>query len=251
MSAVPTLIVEDEADVAQLIARALEPFGFAVTLVGTAQAALAHCETTPPELAIIDLGLPDRDGLDLLRELQTRYPCAVIILTGRAAVADRVFGLELGADDYLVKPFDPRELAARAKTVMRRYQAAGSGEKGAATPGAIAATNAADERLVAHFGAWRFDAATFALVRDDTEPLTLSTAEVELLLRFLRQPNRILSREQLAGVRALEAYDRSIDVRVSRLRKKLGDDPHAPKIIKTVYGAGYLFALPVTWQAAS
>jgi DNA-binding response OmpR family regulator len=251
VSAVPTLIVEDEADVAQLIARALEPFGFAVTLVGTAQAALVHCETTPPELAIIDLGLPDRDGLDLLRELQTRYPCAVIILTGRAAVADRVLGLELGADDYLVKPFDPRELAARAKTVMRRYQAAGSGEKGAATPGAIAATNAADERQVAHFGAWRFDAATFALVRDDTEPLTLSTAEAELLLRFLRQPNRILSREQLAGVRALEAYDRSIDVRVSRLRKKLGDDPHAPKIIKTVYGAGYLFALPVTWQAAS
>jgi CheY-like chemotaxis protein len=99
VSAVPTLIVEDEADVAQLIARALEPFGFAVTLVGTAQAALVHCETTPPELAIIDLGLPDRDGLDLLRELQTRYPCAVIILTGRAAVADRVLGLELGADD--------------------------------------------------------------------------------------------------------------------------------------------------------
>lgn len=237
---VATLIVEDEPDVAHLIARALEPFGFAPTIAPTAAAALAQCEAAPPELAIIDLGLPDRDGLELLRELQWRFPCAVIILTGRAAVADRVLGLELGADDYLVKPFDARELVARAKTVMRRYQGSTPSAGGSVSP-----------VQVARFGDWRFHEATFCLEGGNRAPLTLSAAEAELLLRFLRQPNRILSREQLAGVRALEAFDRSIDVRVSRLRKKLGDDPHSPKIIKTVYGAGYLFALPVTWETVT
>lgn len=230
-----------------------------------------RCGTVAPDLAIIDLGLPDCEGLDLLKKLQACYPCAVIILTGRAEVADRVLGLELGADDYLVKPFDPRELAARARTVIRRYQLgeAATGARrtaAAADPAAAIASlpaasplsvgvplpaGAPSAALVAHFGAWAFDPATFRLHHAEGEAQTLTATEVALLMTFLQQPNRILTREALAGTHALEAFDRSIDVRVSRLRKKLRDDPHAPKIIKTVYGAGYLFALPVVWRPAT
>jgi len=251
MAPIATLVVEDEPEIARLISQALAPHGFAVTAVGTGREALACCQEEPPDLAIIDLGLPDGDGLDLLRRLQQTCPCAVIILTGRADVADRVLGLELGADDYLVKPFDPRELAARARTVMRRYQASEvaterrSGEKG----GNWAEPHSKTEWSIARFGPWAFDPGTFSLRHDDGAEQILTAAEAELLLAFLRHPNRILSREALAGGVRLEAFDRSIDVRVSRLRKKLRDHPNTPKIIKTVYGAGYLFALPVTWEA--
>ncbi len=248
MAPIATLVVEDEPEIARLIAQALAPHGFAVTTVGTGREALACCQEQAPDLVIIDLGLPDGDGLDLLRKLQQSCPCAVIILTGRADVADRVLGLELGADDYLVKPFDTRELAARARTVMRRYQASevvaerrSSEKRGGAEP------HARPEGSIARFGPWVFDSGTFSLCHDDGTEQILTSAEAELLLTFLRQPNRILSREALAGGARLEAFDRSIDVRVSRLRKKLGDHPHTPKIIKTVYGTGYLFALSVTW----
>ncbi len=253
-AALPLLIVEDEPEIARLIAAALREFGFEVAVAGSGSEALRLAAQAAPELAIIDLGLPDVDGLDLLRELQQRHPCAVIILTGRASVADRVLGLELGADDYLVKPFDARELVARVRSILRRYRLGSDG--GQTTEGEPALNDRASSSLgtrevvsqQARFGPWCFEVDRFELRHEDGASLTLSAAEAELLLAFLRSPNRILRREQLVGERRLEAFDRSIDVRVSRLRRKLRDDPTAPQLIKTVYGAGYLFAAPVEWR---
>jgi DNA-binding response OmpR family regulator len=147
-----------------------------------------------------------------------------------------VLGLELGADDYLVKPFEPRELVARVRSILRRYQRAAAPEPGGT------------DRSVAVFGPWRFDSSRHSLIRADGSETSLSAAEAVLLLALVRRPNRILSREQLLGERDVDPFDRSIDVRISRLRRKLDDDPHSPKLIKTVYGAGYLFSAQVSWE---
>ena len=229
------LVVEDDLDVARLICRSLGEFGFACDVAASGRAALDAVRTRTPELTIVDLGLPDMDGLALIAEMQRLHPCAVLILTGRAGVADRVLGLELGADDYLVKPFEPRELVARVRSILRRYQ-----KTAAPTP--------ASQEGCAHFAGWRYDPASHTLTDPQGGSTRLSTAEAQLLMLFLAHPNRILSRERLVGDRPVESYDRSIDVRISRLRRKLRDDPHDPRLIKTVYGAGYLFAAPVRWE---
>ena len=175
------------------------------------------------------------DGMQVVRELQDGSPCAVLILTGRNDVTDRVLGLELGADDYIVKPFEPRELVARVRSILRRYQRAPAPEP-------------ASERNLARFASWSFDASRHALTAPDGREISLSAAEAGLLATLLRRPNKILSREQLLGERDVDPFDRSIDVRISRLRRKLDDDPQNPKLIKTVYGAGYLFSAQVEWQ---
>jgi DNA-binding response OmpR family regulator len=172
------------------------------------------------------------------RELQEGSPCAVLILTGRTDITDRVLGLELGADDYIVKPFEPRELVARVRSILRRYLRAAALDPAAES----------DASAIACFGNWRFDTGRHALARPDGEEVSLSAAEAALLLTLLRRPNKILSREQLLGERDVDPFDRSIDVRISRLRRKLDDDPQHPKLIKTVYGAGYLFSTAVRWE---
>ena len=230
------LVLEDEPDIARLICSALAGYGLRSEHVATGRELLARARQSSPDLVIVDLGLPDMDGMQVVRELQDGSPCAVLILTGRNDVTDRVLGLELGADDYIVKPFEPRELVARVRSILRRYQRT-------ATPEADAA-----DRTVAVFGSWRFDSARHALVRPDGSEVGLSAAEAVLLLALLRRPNKILSREQLLGERDVDPFDRSIDVRISRLRRKLDDDPHNPKLIKTVYGAGYLFSAQVSWE---
>jgi DNA-binding response OmpR family regulator len=159
----------------------------------------------------------------------------VLILTGRNDVTDRVLGLELGADDYIVKPFEPRELVARVRSILRRYQRAAS-------------TDTTGERSTARFAGWTFDANRHALTAPDDREVSLSAAEAGLLATLLRRPNKILSREQLLGERDVDPFDRSIDVRISRLRRKLDDDPQNPRMIKTVYGAGYLFSAQVEWR---
>ena len=229
-------IVEDEPDIARLIAASLAEYGFRSETFGTGRALLARARKVQPELAILDLGLPDMDGLQVLRELQEQHPCAALILTGRDGLTDRVLGLELGADDYLVKPFEPRELVARVRSILRRYQRAASADTSAA------------ERSTARFAGWTFDASRHALTAPDEREISLSAAEAGLLATLLRRPNKILSREQLLGERDVDPFDRSIDVRISRLRRKLDDDPQNPKLIKTVYGAGYLFAAQVSWH---
>jgi DNA-binding response OmpR family regulator len=194
-------------------------------------------QTRLPALCIVDLGLPDGDGLDLVKKLQSGPPCGVLIVTGRGFLTDRVLGLELGADDYMVKPFEPRELIARVRSILRRF--------GNAVPGAA---GGASGRRVARFGEWQFEPANLTLTDGKGKQEELSAAEARLLTSLLENPNRILAREQLAGSRDLAAFDRSIDVRMSRLRKRLRDDPNHPILIKTVYGAGYLFAVSVQWE---
>ncbi len=229
-------LVEDEPEIARIVVRVLGDFGFTAEWFRTGAELLRRLRTRPPGLCIVDLGLPDIDGMELVREIRRRHAgaCGVLILTGRGYTADRVMGLELGADDYIVKPFEPRELIARIRSILRRC------EPHAGSPPPAAAR-------VAEFSGWRFDTGSNALYAPDAEEFSLSTAEAQLLRLFLERPNRILTREQLLGERGVSPYDRSIDVRISRLRRKLESDPHNPKIIKTVYGAGYLFSSTVSW----
>jgi len=227
-------VVEDDALVAQTLTQLLGQYGFRSRWFRSGSDLLAHVVQAQPALCIVDLGLPDRDGLDLIRELQQRHDCGVLILTGRGFVSDKVLGLELGADDYMVKPFEPRELIARVRSILRRY------EKGERAEGC----------KVAVFDQWRFDPASHVLCGPAGAEDLLGTAEAKLLKAFLESPNRILTREQLAGLDDLAPTDRSIDVRISRLRRRLRDDSHEPQLIKTVYGAGYLLAAAVRWESS-
>jgi two-component system, OmpR family, response regulator len=227
-------VVEDEADIARLIAGTLAEYGFRTETFGSGRALLSRTRRVQPELTILDLGLPDMDGLQVLRELQEQHPCAALILTGRDGLTDRVLGLELGADDYLVKPFEPRELVARVRSILRRYQKAAASE-----PSGYAGVR---------FSGWHFDIGRLSLSAEDGREVSLSAAEAALLQTLLKRPNKILTREQLIGERDLDPFDRSIDVRISRLRRKLEDDPQDPKIIKTIYGAGYLLCATVVWE---
>lgn len=226
-------VVEDEPQIARLICRSLQDYGYASRHFRTGQALLAHIRTEKPALCVIDLGLPDIDGMELVNRLWKSYSCPVLIVTGRGHLADRVVGLESGADDYLVKPFEPRELIARIRVILRRY----ARQSGAGQP-----TSA----HIACFAGWRFDLASNQLGSSAGRQVELSVSEARLLAALLKRPNQILNREQLAGRNDLDPLDRSIDVRISRLRQKLEDK--AGTLIKTVYGAGYMLATTVSWM---
>ncbi|MGQ0652454.1 MAG: response regulator [Betaproteobacteria bacterium] len=232
-------ILEDDPLVARTVGQALEGHGFECRWFKTAGKFFDALRSGPlPTVCVVDLGLPDRDGLDVVKELGAKHDCGVLVLTARGLLSDRVLGLELGADDYMVKPFEPRELIARLRSILRRR-----GHGGSAFP--------QDARRVARFDGWSFDPAALSLAAPDGEEEVLSAAEARLLLAFLERPSCVLSREQLAGNLDLLPMDRSIDVRVSRLRRRLRDDPQDPRLIKTVYGAGYLFAAAVRWDKSN
>lgn len=231
-------VLEDQQDIGRLVCRTLEQHGFHAEWYPRAAPFLNQLRIRRPDLCIIDLGLPDRDGLTVIREVHGNDQLPVIVVTGRSDPVDRVLGLELGADDYLVKPFDPRELVARVKAVLRR-----SSHRDTATPEQIIGT--------AYFAGRSCDFDQLTLTDARGEKTELSAAETRLLLAFCRAPNRVLSREMLLGVRNADdrsPFDRSIDVRISRLRQKLERDVKNPQIIKTVYGAGYIFAADVQWS---
>ena len=228
-------LLDDDPDVCHLVRDTLREFGFETFECHSATALRRLLQVRAPDLCIVDLGLPDADGMDVVRELQARYACGVMVLTGRGYLSDRVMGLELGADDFVVKPFEPRELVARVRSILRRHDAKNS----AASP---------VRSQVAEFGGWRFFADANRLTSPGGQEWTLSAGESCMLLQFLQRPNRILDREQLCGERDLSPLDRSVDVRVSRLRRKLESDPQHPKTIRTVYGAGYLLAAEVRWE---
>ena len=230
------LLVEDDEGIARLLALTLQEYGFDARWEKCGGDLLKRLETVEPRLCIVDLGLPDMDGLEVVRAIRAKSRCGVLILTGRGHAVDRVMGLELGADDYVVKPFEPRELVARVRSILRRC---------APDPEPVAPTGAS---RVAEFAGWRFEAATNRLTSPEGQEHDLSTAEALLLLGFLERPNRIQTREQLMGDRDVSPFDRSIDVRISRLRRKLEPDPQNPKLIRTVYGAGYLLAAGVNWR---
>ena len=224
---VRVLLVEDDARLAALTAEYLEGHGLAVTRAGDGVRGLAEAVRGPYDAVLLDLMLPGKDGLEVCREIRARSDVPVIVLTARGEEADRVMGLELGADDYLAKPYSPRELLARIRAVVRRAR----GRAGPATrPVRVG-------RLALDPSARR---ATLG-----GKALALTGHEFSLLYALAARAGRVLDREQLiefAGGSADEAFDRSVDVHVSRLRQKLGDDPRQPRLLKTVRGAGYMLA---------
>lgn len=227
-------LVEDDMSVARLIATILRDYQFKCECFRTGSELFRRLRTATPDLCIIDLGLPDMDGMEIVRQLRAKTGCGVMILTGRGHVGDRVMGLEIGADDYVMKPFEPRELVARLRSILRRCEQA--------------AELGPDNTRIACFSGWRYDPESYTLFAPDGSKKSISASEGQMLQRFLERPNRVLPREQLLGQNDMSPFDRSIDVRISRLRRKLGDDTHNPRLIKTVYGAGYLFVSTVTWE---
>ncbi|MDD2884999.1 MAG: response regulator transcription factor [Dechloromonas sp.] len=228
-------IVEDDPDVARIIEQSLADFGFRTTWCRNGGDLLRKLRTMAPDLCIIDLGLPDMDGIEAMQRVKAQSACGLLILTGRTHVSDRVMGLELGADDYVLKPFEPRELVARVRSILRRRES----------------TSSTGSKQLAEFSGWRFNMGNNTLSSPKGDETVLSTSEAELLKVFVTHPNRILQREQLMGTRDLSPTDRSIDVRISRLRRKLEPDEQSQAFIKTVYGAGYLFMATVNWKKSA
>src|SRR5450830_893017 len=224
------LVVDDDADITQLLAQYLSRFGFTAHTARDADSMRMVLAAQPVDLVVLDVMLPGTDGLALARELRSRSRIPIIMLTARGDPYDRVIGLEMGADDYMSKPFEPRELVARIQTVLRRITS------GQAPP--------PEESEVVHFDGWQLHRMARHLITPEGVVTPLSNAEFRLLCTFLSMPRRICSRDQLmedARGRSMEVFERSIDLLVSRLRQKLGDDPREPRFIKTVRGAGYLF----------
>jgi DNA-binding response OmpR family regulator len=233
-------ILDDEVEITALLSNYLESRGFRVTQAHRGAALMALMAADPPALVLLDLGLPGEDGLAIARQLREHWNCGLVIVTGRGDAVDKIVGLEIGADDYVTKPFDLRELLARITAVLRRTTSAG------AAPAAAAST--APERRRLQFAGWEIDVALHSLTSPGGEAVPLTTGEFELLCTFAEHPGRVLSRDfLLERTRGREAapFDRTIDVQVGRLRKKLGDDTDNPRIIKAVRGAGYVLLPPV------
>ncbi len=219
------LVIDDDEQLNTLLTEYLGQFGFAVTTAVDGREGLRALRTDPPDVLVLDVMLPGADGFAICREVRETSRVPIVMLTARGEVADRVMGLELGADDYLPKPFEPRELVARLKAVLRRGETGGS-------EGTL------------RIGALELDGAS-RTARLGGRLLELTTAEFELLSLLARHRGRVLSRDRILDeTRGLdfEAFDRSIDVLVSRLRYKLGDDARRPVFIKTIWGRGYYFA---------
>jgi DNA-binding response OmpR family regulator len=230
------LVVDDDPDIRELITDYLSTHGYRVTGADCADALRTALATQIPDVVLLDIGLPGEDGLSLARYLREHHDLAVIMVSGAGESVDRIIGLEVGADDYLTKPFDPRELLARIKSVLRRYQHRPAAESLAEPPGET------PRRMP--FGHCVLDLDSRELLGPQGEAIPLTAAEFDLLQVFAERPNRTLSRDQLLGLtqnREWDPYDRSIDIRIARLRKKIEANPDKPTTIKTVRGVGYLF----------
>ncbi len=230
------LVVDDHADIRDLLKRFLEQHGYRVSCARDGREMKKLLEHSTIQLIVLDLMLPGEDGLTLCRELRVHSAIPIVMLTAMGEDMDRIVGLEMGADDYLAKPFNPRELLARIKAVLRRSQPQDE------PPAEIG---------VAHyyFAQWQLDMLRRELVDSSGIGISLSTAEFDLLKVFLERPQRVLSRDQLLDLargREAQAFDRAIDTQVSRLRRKLEQDAKNPELLKTVWGGGYLFAAEVT-----
>jgi len=229
------LIVDDDREIRTLLSQYFESNGFRTTAVAEGKAMRKVLQQSHVDLVVLDLMLPGEDGVALCRDLRTRSQVPVIMLTARGEDVDRIVGLEVGADDYVPKPFNPRELLGRVKAVLRRSAHAPRDPDPATVRGF-------------KFGDWALDTTTRTLTNANGAAVALSGAEYRLLAVLLASPNRVLSRTQLTELlhgREADPLDRSIDVRVSRLRQILGDDARAPQIIKTVYGEGYVIGVGV------
>lgn len=226
-------ILDDEPGIRDLLSETLQEAGFRTQTHGRARDFELALATQRPDVCLVDLSLPDTDGLAVVHRLALEQGAVVIIISGRAQVQDRIAGLELGADDYITKPFDPAEVVARIRARLRSPRA--SPEHGKR----------------AEFEGWTADFDAFTLNGPGAEDLPLSRAEAEVLRLFLTSPKRLISRNHMLetlGGTAGESFDRAMDVRISRLRSKLCEDPKNPKLIKTIYGAGYIFLGDVSWS---
>jgi two-component system OmpR family response regulator len=225
------LVVDDDREIRDLLSRFLAKHGFRVTTSKDGREARRILANARIDLVILDVMMPGEDGLTVCRELRAKSRTPIIMLTAMGEDTDRIVGLEMGADDYLPKPFNPRELLARIKAVLRRANGAPPGDS--------------EERgKVLRFAGWTLDLGRRRLESADGVPIELSTGEYELLVALAERPQRVLNRDQLLDLargRAAIPFDRSIDVQVSRLRRKIESDPKSPQIITTVRGGGYMF----------
>ncbi len=233
MTAPLVTILDDEPAIRTMLSEALEEAGFRTLCFARASAFEAALTNNKPDVCLVDLGLPDTDGLTLVHRLALEQGAIVIIISGRAQVQDKVTGLELGADDYIIKPFEPAEVVARIRARLRNPKAANTSGQ------------------IARFNGWTASFDSYTLTDDDGIEAPFSHAEGEVLRLFLDAPKRLISRAQmqeLLGGTAGESFDRAMDVRISRLRTKLREDPKNPRLIKTIYGAGYIFLGDVSWS---
>jgi two-component system OmpR family response regulator len=230
------LIVDDHRDIRDALSRYLTDNGLKVTMAESAASARRVLSQRDVDLMVLDIMMPGEDGLSLCRSVRANKGTPVILLSARAEELDRVVGLEVGADDYVTKPFSPRELLARIHAVLRRTNELPPGQR-----------QRVGQRF--RFGAWVLHGLERHVVGPDGVVVSLSTTEYALLATFIEHPKVVLTRDQLLdrvkGRFADEVFDRSIDTQISRLRRKLEDDPKSPKLIKTVWGAGYIFASAV------
>lgn len=227
------LVVDDDPAIREMLRDYLGAEGYRVAVAADGEAMRREIEQATPDLVLLDLKLPREDGLSLARFLRERYDVGIIMVTGAGGVVDRIVGLEVGADDYVAKPFDPRELLARIKSVLRRIQsrpAAGDGE--------------AEAPRTVRFGACTLDLASHQLFGPEGEEIPITTMEFDLLRVFVENPGKALSRDRILTLtrnREWDPFDRSIDIRVARLRRKIEQEPENPQVIRTVRGVGYMF----------
>ncbi|HQR20934.1 MAG TPA: response regulator [Burkholderiaceae bacterium] len=230
------LVVDDDADVRRMLVEYLGSHDYEVTAVASGSEMRAALERRVPDVVLLDIGLPGEDGLALARYLRERHSVGIIMVTAADGVVDRVVGLEMGADDYVAKPFDPRELRARLKSVLRRMR------------DDSAAPASAPARSRARIGRCTLDLDARRLLDADGRDVPMTAMEFDLLKTFIDHPNKVLTRDRLLTLtrnREWEPFDRSIDIRIARLRRKVEVDPDNPLAIQTVRGAGYMFVPPV------
>ena len=229
------LIVDDDREIRSLLADYLDSNGYSTVTAADGYAMATALNANKIDLIVLDLNLPGDDGLTLCRNLRAHSAMPVIMLTARSEALDRIIGLEMGADDYLSKPFEPRELLARIRSVLRR----------ANSPTMIGAHDTVQKLK---FGDWTLDVTARHLLNPQGLVIALSGAEFRMLEIFLEHPNRVLNRDQLLNImhgRDADPFDRSIDIQISRLRQKLGEDARSPQIIKTVRNGGYVLSVSV------
>jgi two-component system OmpR family response regulator len=235
------LIIDDDRDIRSLLADYLELNGYATITAADGNAMWMALNEHKFDLVVLDLNLPGDDGLTLCRNLRAKSSMPVIMLTARSEPLDRIIGLEMGADDYLPKPFEPRELLARIRSVLRRTSSSQRGSHG-------------EQVQKIKFADWTLDLTARHLLSPEGMVIALSGAEFRMLNIFLEQPNVVLNRDQLLNImhgRDADPFDRSIDIQISRLRQKLREDARTPQIIKTVRNGGYVLAVTVTAESGA
>lgn len=237
------LAVDDDQNLQTVMRHYLEQAGYQFLSALNGKELLQKLDSMQPDIILLDLLLPDNDGLTLLTTIRAKTKAPVIVVSGKDEPTDRIVGLEMGADDYLTKPFEMRELSARIKAVLRRVPG------GSLSPANDKVETGAGKTEKIKFNGWTLDRAQYQLFDAEGKGADLTSGEFKLLEALVIAPNRVLSREQLFELTRqgnFDVYDRAIDIQVARIRKKLGDDPKEPALIKTVRGVGYMFCGDVT-----